>query len=106
MKKLTILIALLVLALCILPCYAEQAPTSAAPTVDGASDAGVDAVDSDSAEQQPSEDHGFIFTPANFIDSLSYMGTGMIGIFLVIGLIVLSTVLLNRLFRGKSDEQA
>ena len=37
-----------------------------------------------------------------FIENLKYMGVGMLGIFLVIGMIVLSTMLINRLFSGKT----
>ena len=37
-----------------------------------------------------------------FIENLKYMGVGMLGIFLVIGIIVLSTMLINRLFSGKT----
>ena len=34
--------------------------------------------------------------PMNFIHNLGYMGAGMLGIFVVIGLIVLTTVALNK----------
>ncbi|MBE6619634.1 MAG: oxaloacetate decarboxylase [Ruminococcaceae bacterium] len=37
-----------------------------------------------------------------FIENLKYMGVGMLGIFLVIGMIVLCTMLINRLFSGKT----
>jgi len=33
--------------------------------------------------------------PINFINNLSYMGIGMLGIFIVIGVIILLTVFLN-----------
>ena len=33
----------------------------------------------------------------NFVDNLYYMGVGMLGIFLVIGVIILITVLLNHI---------
>lgn len=42
---------------------------------------------------------------ANFIDNLYYMGVGMLSIFIVIGLIILVTVALNRLFPGKSEKK-
>ena len=50
------------------------------------------------------------FEPTNFVDNLHYMGTGMLGIFIVIGLIWFVTFALNKLFSGKkkdetSDEQ-
>lgn len=49
-------------------------------------------------------DSAIDFHPENFISSLSYMGTGMIGIFIVIGLIVLATVVLNKMFSDKSKK--
>ena len=36
------------------------------------------------------------FDPMAFIDNLKYMGLGMLGIFVSIGLIVLVTVILNK----------
>lgn len=38
----------------------------------------------------------FNFEPMNFVNNLGYMGKGMIGIFVVIGVIVILTVLLNK----------
>lgn len=35
----------------------------------------------------------------NFISNLRYMGTGMLSIFIVIGVIVLLTGVLNRIFK-------
>ncbi|MBR2861899.1 MAG: hypothetical protein IKB86_08700 [Clostridia bacterium] len=37
----------------------------------------------------------FIFKPEAFVDSLQYMGKGMLGIIIVIGIIILTTVLIN-----------
>ena len=37
------------------------------------------------------------FNPMNFIANLKYMGIGMLSIFIVIGVIVLITVLLNKI---------
>ncbi len=37
-----------------------------------------------------------IFQPMNFISNLKYMGLGMLGIFVVIGLIVVATMILNK----------
>ena len=39
-----------------------------------------------------------MFEPMNFIHNLQYMGSGMLSIFLVIGIIALCTVGLNALF--------
>ena len=46
--------------------------------------------------------------PMAFVDNLKYMGVGMIGIFLVIGVIILSVVVLNKLTapKAKSDKDA
>ena len=38
------------------------------------------------------------FEPINFIKSLRYMGIGMLVIFVIIGVIILATLLLNRIF--------
>ena len=44
---------------------------------------------------------GFIFEPAQFVSNLKYMGTGMLVIFVVIGVIALTTVFINWLFSEK-----
>ncbi|HHX54458.1 MAG TPA: hypothetical protein GX704_06055 [Clostridiales bacterium] len=38
------------------------------------------------------------FEPMNFVSNLKYMGIGMLVIFVVIGIIMLATSLLNRIF--------
>ncbi len=43
------------------------------------------------------------FEPFKFVESLKYMAVGMIGIFLVIGVIVLVTLLLNKVFKEKNN---
>ena len=40
----------------------------------------------------------FHFNPMGFVDRLSNMGTGMLVIFVVIGIIILTTILINWLF--------
>ena len=49
------------------------------------------------------------FEPMHFVDNLRYMGLGMLGIFIVIGVIMLLTMLLNKLTEERrhdeSDEQ-
>lgn len=42
-----------------------------------------------------------MFEVNNFVANLKYMGLGMLGIFLVVGMIVLVTYLLNAVFKGK-----
>ena len=44
----------------------------------------------------------FTFNPANFVSSLEYMGMGMLGIFVVIGSIILVTLALNKFTSGKA----
>ena len=36
------------------------------------------------------------FNPMNFVNNLGYMGAGMLGIFVVIGLIIITTLILNK----------
>ena len=43
----------------------------------------------------------FYFNPAGIISRLSNMGVGMLVIFVVIGLIILTTMLINWLFSEK-----
>ena len=47
------------------------------------------------------------FNPAAFIENLKYMGVGMLGIFIVIGVIILSVVVLNKVTspRKKNTEE-
>lgn len=41
------------------------------------------------------------FEPQRFIEMLSYMGKGMLVIFVVIGVIILATLAINKIFSGK-----
>ena len=41
------------------------------------------------------------FEPANFVENLRYMGIGMLVIFVVIGIIIGTTMLINWLFSDK-----
>lgn len=36
------------------------------------------------------------FNPMNFVSNLKYMGTGMLGIFVVIGIIIVATIIINK----------
>ena len=38
------------------------------------------------------------FQPANFLDNLKNMGIGMLVIFVIIGIIILTTVMINKVF--------
>ena len=44
------------------------------------------------------EDPQLVFAPANFLKMLKYMGLGMLVIFVVIGIIILVTLLINKFF--------
>lgn len=41
------------------------------------------------------------FNPARFLDMLGYMGKGMVVIFVLIGVIILTTMLINKIFSQK-----
>ena len=45
------------------------------------------------------------FNPMNFVHNLYYMGVGMLSIFIVIGVIILATVLLNKLTSRKKKPE-
>ena len=56
------------------------------------------------AAAAPAEESAqLVFNPANFIANLQHMGMGMLVIFIVIGVIILSTKLINFLFSDGSD---
>ena len=46
-----------------------------------------------------------MFEPMNFVENLRYMGLGMLGIFIVIGVIALLTVILNAVTADKQDKE-
>ena len=46
----------------------------------------------------------FQMDPMNFVTNLKYMGTGMLGIFIVMGAIILSTFVLNRVLNKKDKD--
>ena len=49
----------------------------------------------------PAEQAGLAFDPNKFVEMLPYMGYGMLTIFVVIGVIILTTVVINKLFSKK-----
>ena len=44
-----------------------------------------------------------MFEPMNFVTNLTYLAKGMLGILVVMGVIILVTVLLNKLSSKKKD---
>ncbi|MBO5953416.1 MAG: hypothetical protein J6Q53_04755 [Oscillospiraceae bacterium] len=55
------------------------------------------------ASAAAAENAQLVFDPAKFIRNLQYMGIGMLVIFLVIGVIILSTMLVNYLFSDPTN---
>ena len=49
-------------------------------------------------EAAATETAQIVFNPGNFVTNLQYMGVGMLVIFAVIGLIALTTMLINKVF--------
>ncbi len=43
------------------------------------------------------------FNPMNFINNLGYMGIGMLGVFMIIGIIIGATYLISHFTKGKKD---
>ena len=46
----------------------------------------------------------FEFNPMNFVSSLEYLAKGMLGIMVVMGVIILVTMLLNKISTKKKKE--
>ena len=44
------------------------------------------------------------FIPINFVKNLTYMGVGMLGVFLIVGVIVLATYAVGKLTAPKSQD--
>ena len=44
-----------------------------------------------------------VFEPQNFVAMLGYMGKGMLVIFVIIGVIILATLAINKIFSNKKD---
>ncbi len=45
-----------------------------------------------------------MFEPMNFVTNLQYLGKGMLGIMVVMGIIILVTVVLNKVTSNKKDD--
>lgn len=48
---------------------------------------------------------GLEFNPMNFVKNLEYMGMGMLGIFIVIGVIILIITLFNKITSPKKNKE-
>ncbi len=45
------------------------------------------------------------FHPMGFVENLRFMGIGMLGIFIIIGIIIVATVIINKVFSGKEKKE-
>ncbi len=45
------------------------------------------------------------FEPMNFVNNLSYMGWGMLGILIVMGIIIVVTMILEKVTSPKSEKK-
>ena len=49
----------------------------------------------------------FMFEPIEFVNNLKYMGLGLLGTFVIIGIIILATIAINKIFsRPAADQNA
>ena len=44
------------------------------------------------------------FNPMGFVENLKYMGVGMLGVFIIVGIIILSTYLIGKFTSGKKED--
>ncbi len=44
------------------------------------------------------------FEPYGFVDKLKYMGIGMLGVFMIVGIIILATYAITKLGSGKKKD--
>lgn len=103
MKKLVIFLVMLALMLAPISCFAEAAAETTVAVTESATDE-TTAAETEAATDGETTSEGFMFEPGNFVSSLQYMGSGMLGIFVVIGLIVIVTIVLNKVMnRGKKQ---
>ncbi len=45
-----------------------------------------------------------MFNPMNFVNNLVYMGKGMLGIMVVMGVVIVMVMLLNKIFSAKKEQ--
>ncbi|MBE6607702.1 MAG: hypothetical protein E7633_04010 [Ruminococcaceae bacterium] len=45
------------------------------------------------------------FHPMGFVENLRFMGIGMLGIFIIIGIIIVATVVINKAFSGVAKKE-
>ncbi len=45
------------------------------------------------------------FNPNAFVENLKYMGIGMLGVFLIVGIIIAATYVISKISSNSSDDQ-
>ena len=45
-----------------------------------------------------------MFEPIEFVNNLKYMGIGMLGVFIIVGVIIAATYAINKFTKKRSDE--
>ena len=45
-----------------------------------------------------------VFEPMKFVESLKYMGIGMLGVFMIVGIIILATYAIAKFTSGKKND--
>ena len=43
------------------------------------------------------------FNPMGFVENLRYMGVGMLGVFIIIGIIIAATYIINKVLKSPDD---
>lgn len=46
-----------------------------------------------------------MFEPMEFINNLKYMGIGMLGVFMIVGIIIAATSIINKFTSKHSDDE-
>lgn len=86
---------------------ADEGVTNNPTTEEGATDNKDNTDGGENLEINENDDSKFKmeFHPEGFVEQLGMMGIGMLGIFIVIGLIALATVAINKIFSGKEKKE-
>ena len=45
-----------------------------------------------------------MFEPIQFVNNLKYMGNGMLGVFMIVGIIIAATYVIDKLTAGNKDQ--
>ena len=99
---LSVLFALLLaVSLCALPVLAAEAVETDNAAETAAAETAAPAEEEAAAEEEAEESKDFQFEPMNFVKNLKYMGVGMLCIIIVIGLLIVVTMVLNKVTAPK-----